>query len=155
MVGMEGQPGPELPASCPCPVSQSHAFPIDRAGTSSLPQRPPGGTRRGPPEGVALGPWEAEGAGRPERGHSAQLVRAMGEPAVPTQSSEAAPAPWHRVSWSLNTEHLDLKNITYRWVLVALSVTVLCPEAGCMKRALMLYFRELCRPSGVCFVLFQ
>lgn len=112
-VGMEGQPGPELPASCPCVPLLSLTLSHRRCWHLLPSPETSGGTHGGPLEGVALGPWEAEGAGRSDRGHSGQLVRAMGEPAVPTQSSQAAPDPLRHVSLSLSTEQLDLKKKSY------------------------------------------
>lgn len=89
-------------------------------------------THWGSLEGVVLGPWELEGAGRPDRGHR----QGKGpEPVVPTQSTKAAQTPLCHVFLSLSTEQLDLKkNCVYVGVgsfefRVSLSRSCMCDKS--------------------------
>lgn len=105
-------------------------------------------THLGSLQGVALGPWEPEGAGRPGGGHSGEVRRAKDESRLSlAQNAKAAPAPLCHVILSLNREQLDLKK--NRIYVDVRSFVSLCPEAAHMTRAQILYFRELCCPSGL------
>lgn len=105
-------------------------------------------THWGSLEGVVLGPWEREGAGRPDRGHRQGKGR---EPVVPTEITKAALTPLCHVFLSLSTEQLDLKKIVCTWVLDPLSFVFLCPEAVCALRAQILNFRDFSCPSDMFF----